>query len=56
MVIRQAFNNRIKAWVKIKIIKGKGSKILNVKQQNPTVPFANVKKVEKKAEALGIFF
>ena len=43
MPIIQKFNNRTKAWVKIKIT-SKGSKILDVKQKNPKVPFKGVTK------------
>lgn len=45
MVIKQSFNNKTNRWVKWKLVKGKnGNKILqviNVKQKNPQVPFAN---------------
>lgn len=40
--VYQAYNNRINAWVKYKLIKGAGSIILAVKKINPTVPFLNV--------------
>lgn len=42
MPIYQSFNNRIKAYVKYKFVKGKGFKPLNVKQRNPNKPFKNV--------------
>lgn len=48
MPIRQAFNNRIKAWVKFDFKKGKGFRPLDVKQRMPLVPFKNVPKVKKK--------
>lgn len=43
MVRLQSFNNRIKAWVIFDFVKGKGFKVLNVKQRNPTVKFKGVK-------------
>ena len=43
MPIIQKFNKRIGAYVKIKIT-SKGSKILDVKQKNPKVPFKGVPK------------
>ena len=44
MAIRQAFNKKIKAWVKYDFEKGKGFRVLNVKQKEPSKPFKNVKK------------
>jgi len=46
MTIQQVYNKKTKAWVKMKIT-GKGSKILDVKQRNPTKPFKGIKKVGK---------
>lgn len=43
MPIYQSYNKRTKAWVKYKLY-GKKSKILNVKQKNPTKPFKGVTK------------
>ena len=43
MPIYQAYNGRIKAWVKYEVSK-KGWKVVNVKQQNPKKPFKNVPK------------
>lgn len=39
----QAFNKRIKAYVKYKFSKDKGFQVTNVKQKNPTKPFKGVK-------------
>jgi len=39
----QAYNGRIKAWVKYHIT-SKGSKIMNVKQKEPQKPFKGVPK------------
>jgi len=47
MGIFQAFNKRSNAWVKYKVTaKGskKGSKICDVKQRNPRVPFKGIAK------------
>jgi hypothetical protein len=41
MVTYQKFNKRIKSWVKLREVKGK-TKIINVKQQNPTKKFKGV--------------
>ncbi len=46
MVIKQVFNKKTKAWVKVKFVKGKKSKFLDVKQRNPTKPFKNIMKVK----------
>lgn len=46
MVIKQVFNTRTKAWVKVKIIKGKRSKFLDSKQKNPRVPFKGIRKLQ----------
>lgn len=43
MPVMQRFNKRIQAWVKFKVTK-KGARILNVKQNNPKVPFKGIKK------------
>jgi len=43
MKIYQTFNKKTDCWVKYKVVKGKGSKILNVKQREPTKPFKKVK-------------
>ena len=48
MPVYQSFNKRIKAWVKYELIKGKGIKILDVKQQMPNKPFKGVPKRSKK--------
>ncbi len=42
MVISQAFNRRINAWVKFDFVKGKGFRIVNVKQQKPLQKFKGV--------------
>ncbi len=47
MVIKQVFNKKTKAWVKIKFTK-KGVKFLDVKQRNPTKPFKGIKKLKGK--------
>ena len=47
MPLYQAFNKRIKAWVKYKLT-SKGFKVLDVKQRLPTKPFKGVKKRGKK--------
>jgi len=43
MPIYQSFNKRTNSWVKYKITKT-GSKILNVKQIKPLIPFKGVMK------------
>jgi len=43
MGIFQAFNKRSNAWVKYKVT-AKGSKICDVKQRNPRVPFKGIAK------------
>ncbi len=43
MPIIQKFNKRNNAWVKIKIT-SKGSKILDVKQKKPKIPFKGIPK------------
>lgn len=43
MPIFQAFNKKNKAWVKYKMYKGK-AQLLNVKEREPTKPFAGVPK------------
>ena len=48
MPIRQAFNGRTNRWVKFEFVKGKGFKVIDVKQRNPLVPFKNVPIVKKK--------
>jgi len=40
--IFQAYNPRIKAWVKYKIQPDKTSRIVQVKKVLPTIPFKNV--------------
>jgi len=42
MVISQAYNGKIKAWVKYKFIKGKGFQALDVKQRMPKKKFKGV--------------
>lgn len=46
MVIEQKFNRVTKRWVKFKVT-SKGSKILDVKQRNPTKPFKGISKFRK---------
>lgn len=46
MPIYQAFNSKINAWVKYEFGK-KGSRILDVKERNPTTPFRKIKKKGK---------
>jgi len=46
MPIYQAYNSKIKAWVKYHFIKG-GFKVLDVKQREPGVPFKNIPKKGK---------
>jgi hypothetical protein len=41
-MIYQAYNKRIKAWVKLRITK-KGSEILYVKKREKSIPFKNIK-------------
>jgi len=48
MPIYQAFNSRIKAWVKYHFEKGKGFRIVGVKKREPLKPFKNVKIKGKK--------
>jgi len=43
----QAFNPKIKAWVKYEFGK-KGFKVLDVKEKNPLKPFAGVTKKGKR--------
>ena len=43
MPVYQAFNKRINAWVKYHFVKGKGFKVLDVKEKEPLTPFKNVK-------------
>ena len=43
MPIFQAYNGRIKAWVKYDFTKGK-VRFTNVKQKNPMKPFKGIKK------------
>jgi len=43
MPVYQAYNKKIKAWVKYKFAKGKGFKPLNVKQIDPNKPFKGIK-------------
>lgn len=42
--IIQRFNKRIKAWVKFRIEKGVGSRILAVKKTDKTKPFKGIPK------------
>ena len=44
MEIFQVYNKRINAWVKMRKFASGKTKILNVKQQLPKVPFKRVKK------------
>ena len=44
MPVRQAYNGKIKAWVKYDFKKGKGFRVLNVKQKEPTKPFKGIPK------------
>jgi len=48
MPIYQAFNNKIKAWVKYSFESGKGFTPLDVKQKEPLKPFKGVPKKGKK--------
>ena len=48
MPIAQAYNGRIKAWVKYDFTKGKGFRVLNVKQKNSKEPFKGVPIRQKK--------
>jgi len=48
MPIYQAVNKRTKAWVKYHFEKGKGFKVLDVKQREPLVPFKNIPKKGKR--------
>jgi len=43
MPIYQAYNKRIKAWVKYEFYKGKGFKPLDVKQNKSKVKFKGIK-------------
>ena len=40
--VYQAYNNRINAWVKYKLVKGKGAVIQEVKKREPQTPYADV--------------
>ena len=42
MATKQFFNSKLNAYVKIKITKSKGSRIIAVKKKNPTEPFKNI--------------
>lgn len=42
-MIAQSFNNKSNAWVKIKKFPDGKTKIINVKQRNPTKKFKGVK-------------
>ena len=41
-MIFQAYNKRINAWVKVRKFANGKTKILNVKQKLPSVPFKNI--------------
>jgi hypothetical protein len=43
MTISQAFNKRTNSWVKYTFTKGKGFKVLDVKQKSSRVPFKGIK-------------
>jgi len=47
MPIYQAFNPRIKAWVKYHFVKKKGFEVIDVKRRNPKVAFKNIPKKGK---------
>jgi len=47
MPIYQAFNPKIKAWVKYHFVKKKGFEVLDVKQREPSIPFKNIPKKGK---------
>lgn len=40
----QAFNRRIGAWVKYRVLKNGKSRIMNVKQASPKVPFKGIRR------------
>ncbi|HUW43828.1 MAG TPA: hypothetical protein VMV95_02630 [Bacillota bacterium] len=42
MSIYQAFNPKIKAWVKYHFVKDKGFEVFDVKQREPLKPFKNI--------------
>jgi len=44
MPIYQAFNPKIKAWVKYHFAKKKGFEVLDVKERSPLKPFKNIPK------------
>ncbi|HKL23828.1 MAG TPA: hypothetical protein VJ912_00665, partial [Candidatus Nanoarchaeia archaeon] len=48
MTVYQAYNGRIKAWVKYHFVKGGRAEILNVKQKEPKKPFKGIPKKGKK--------
>lgn len=52
MPIYQAFNKRTKAWVKYHFEKGKGFRVIDVKQREPLKPFKNVLKKGKRIEKM----
>jgi len=43
MPVLQAYNSKINAWVKYDFVKGKGFRVLDVKQREPNIPFVNTK-------------
>ena len=43
MPIFQAFNPKIKAWIKYHFAKAKGFEVLDVKQREPLKPFKKIK-------------
>ena len=47
MPIYQAFNPKIKAWVKYHFVKGGKAKFTDVKQREPQKPFKNIPKKGK---------
>jgi len=46
-MIKQSYNPKTKAYVKYKV-EGNKSKILDVKQSNPSIPFKNIPITKKK--------
>jgi len=48
MPVYQAYNGKIKAWVKYHFVKGGKAKITDVKQREPMKPFKGVPKRGKR--------
>ena len=48
MPIYQAYNKKIKAWVKYHFVKGGKAKFTDVKQREPAKPFKGILKRGKK--------